>query len=65
MSELVLLILAGAVGAVVISVLLGVPLLIWLHRLTLQINQSGAELNQLRLTITQINWVLLGARRDG
>lgn len=64
MGELVAASLAGAFGAAVIALLLGVPLLVWLHRLTLQLNQAGAELQQLRLTVTQINWVLLGGQRD-
>ncbi|WP_282800027.1 hypothetical protein [Bombella apis] len=59
MSEAVLLVLAGAFGAGLCIALAVLPLLVWLHRLSLRLQQQGADINQMRITMNQISSILM------
>lgn len=62
MSELAELILAGMAGGLTVFSLLAVPLLFWLHRLSVQMQAQSKEVEHMRKTMDQITRVMMETR---
>lgn len=64
MGELADLILAGMAGGLTVFSLLAVPLLFWLHRLSVQMQAQSNEVEHMRRTMDQITRVMMEVRHE-
>lgn len=62
MGSLADLILAGMAGGLAVFSLLAVPLLFWLHRLSVQMQAQSKEVEHMRRTMDQITRVMMEVR---
>lgn len=64
MGSLADLILAGMAGGLTVFSLLAVPLLFWLHRLSVQMQTQSREMDGMRKTLDQITRVMMEVRHE-